>query len=70
MTNIKEYFNNLYNNAKTEKEWDAIADYETEVYEMEDGFKEWAKENNIDLTAIDSKTGETILQHWAWDMEE
>lgn len=70
MTNIKEYFNNLYNNAKTDKEWDAITDYETKVYEMEEGFKEWANKNNIDLTATDSKTGETILQHWAWDMEE
>lgn len=70
MMNIKEYFNNLYLNVTNNEEWDRVADYENSVYEMEeDAFEAWAKENNIDLTAM-GQHEITILQYWVWDMEE
>lgn len=69
MTNIRTYFNHLYDEATTEAEWEAVTDYETEVSEMED-LQQWAVEHDIDLTAVDENTGETHLQLWAWDMDE
>jgi len=69
MMNICEYFNNLYKNVKNEAEWGAVNEYEYSVYEMEEGFEEWAKKNNIDLTAMGAH-GITILQYWAWNFED
>ena len=69
MMNIKEYFDNLYMTATTDKEWEKINEYEHSVYEMEEGFEEWAKEHNIDLTAMGNH-GISILQYWAWDFED
>ena len=69
MMNIKEYFDNLYMTATTDKEWEKINEYEHSVYEMEEGFEEWAEEHNIDLTAMGSH-GISILQCWAWDFED
>ena len=69
MMNIKEYFDNLYMTATTDKEWEKINEYEHSVYEMEEGFEEWAEEHNIDLTAIGNH-GISILQCWAWDFED
>ena len=69
MMNIKEYFDNLYMTAPTDKEWEKINEYEHSVYEMEEGFKEWAEEHNIDLTAMGNH-GISILQYWAWDFED
>ena len=69
MMNIKEYFDNLYMTATTDKEWEKINEYEYSVYEMEEGFEEWAEEHNIDLTAMGNH-GISILQYWAWDFED
>ena len=69
MMNIKEYFDNLYMTATTDKEWEKINEYEHSVYEMEEGFEEWAEEHNIDLTAMGNH-GISILQYWAWDFED
>ena len=69
MMNIKEYFDNLYKTATTDKEWEKINEYEHSVYEMEEGFEEWAEEHNIDLTAMGNH-GISILQYWAWDFED
>jgi hypothetical protein len=69
MMNIREYFNNLYNNATTEVEFERVSDYEYSVYEMGDGFEKWAKANNVDLTAM-GPHGITVLQYWAWDFED
>lgn len=69
MMTIREYFENLYNNTTTSAEWDAVCEYEQSVFDMEEGFEEWAEENNIDLTAMGTH-GITILQYWAWDLED
>lgn len=69
MMNIREYFQNLYNATTTEAEWDAVADYEQSVYDMEEGFEDWAQENNVDLTAMGAH-GIAVLQYWAWDFED
>ena len=69
MMNIKEYFDNLYMTATTDNEWEKINEYEHSVYEMEEGFEEWAEEHNIDLTAMGAH-GISILQYWAWDFED
>lgn len=69
MMNICEYFNNLYNEAATGIEFDAILDHEIEVHDMEDGFEEWAAAHNIDLTIVNPQTGITYLQHWDWDFD-
>lgn len=68
MQNIISYFANLYNLTESETEYETIADYEQEVFEMED-LTQWATENGINLTAVDEKTGQTFLQLWAWDMD-
>ena len=69
MMNIKEYFDNLYMTATTDEEWEKINKYEHSIYEMEEGFSEWAEAHNIDLTAMGTN-GITILQSWAWDFED
>lgn len=69
MMNIREYFNDLYMKADTDAKWDKVNEYETAVYEMEEGFDEWAKAHHIDLTAM-GPHGVTILQYWAWDFED
>lgn len=69
MMNIKEYFDNLYKTATTDEEWEKINEYEHSVYEMEEGFEEWAEEHNIDLTAMGTH-GISILQYWAWNFED
>lgn len=71
MINIRTYFNRLYDEARTESEWEAVMEYETAVfYDVDDDFEQWAVEHDIDLTAVDENTGETYLQLWAWDMDE
>lgn len=69
MMNIKEYFDNLYKTATTDEEWEKINEYEQSVYDMEEGFEEWAGEHNIDLTAMGTH-GISILQYWAWNFED
>ena len=70
MMNIREYFDTLRNEARTDDEWWEVCEYETTIYHcMEadpDDFTMWAIENEIDLTAMDC--GETVLTWWAWDM--
>lgn len=67
---IREYF---YNSTMTEEEclermaeenelWDAIEN--DEDFDLD----EWARSHGVDLTIIDTKTGETVLTLWAWDM--
>jgi hypothetical protein len=67
---IREYFNNP---AMTEEEflnkmteevelWDAIEN--DEDFDLD----EWAQVHDVDLDAIDEKTGETVYALWAWDM--
>lgn len=71
MINIRTYFNRLYDEARTEAEWEAVMEYETAIfYDVDDDFEQWAVEHDIDLTAVDENTGETYLQLWAWDMDE
>jgi hypothetical protein len=71
MTNIRTYFNRLYDVCVNEADWEAITDYEQEVFEMDvEDLHYWATENEVDLTAVDENTGETYLQLWAWDMDE
>lgn len=71
MTNIRTYFNRLYDVCVNETDWEAITDYEQEVFEMDvEDLHYWATENEVDLTAVDENTGETYLQLWAWDMDE
>lgn len=65
---IKEYFENLYKNAKTEEEFFAVMDEEIDTYETED-LETWAKEHNVDLTIM-GKHGITELQYWAWNFED
>jgi hypothetical protein len=67
---IREYFNNT---AMTEEEflnkmteevelWDAIEN--DEDFDLEG----WAQAHDVDLTAIEEKTGETFYTLWVWDM--
>ena len=69
MMNIREYFEDLYKNTTTETEWFVVMRYEDTVYDMEEGFEEWAEERNIDLEAM-GPHGITVLQYWAWDFED
>ena len=70
MTNIRAYFNHLYDETTTEAEWEAVMEYETAVfYDVDNDFEQWAVEHDIDLTAVDEKTGQTYLQLWAWDID-
>ena len=68
MMSIKEYFENLYKNAKTEEEFFAVMDEEIDAYETED-LEAWAKEHNVDLTIM-GKHGITELQYWAWNFDD
>lgn len=75
MMNIKEYFNNLYNNTTTTEEWEAVMEYEEATYEMfEQGADEevelWAKQCNVDLQATKVVLGmpTPVVTLWVWDM--
>jgi hypothetical protein len=72
MMTIREYFDKLYATAQTDEDFAKVVDYEWEVYEMEDGFSDWAEANDIDLTAKVMVGGreESVLQLWAWDFED
>lgn len=71
MMNIRTYFDNLYKNAITDEDFDAITEYEQEVYEMDD-LTDWAEENGVDLTATERVWSQDILvlQLWAWEFED
>ncbi len=70
MTNIRTYFENLYNATETEAEWEAVMEYETAIfYDVDNDLEQWAVEHDIDLTAVDETTGQTYLQLWAWDID-
>ena len=69
MMNIREFFQNLYDNAQDDFQFDEVVNYENAVYDKDDeDFEEWARENNIDLTARDERTGELVVILWGWDM--
>ena len=67
---IREYFNNAtmteeeFLNKMTEEVelWDAIEN--DEDFDLEG----WAQAHDVDLDAIDEKTGETVYRLWLWDM--
>lgn len=70
MMNIREYFDTLRNEARTDEEWHEVCEFEETIYRcMEEDFEDftmWAVENGIDLSIMDC--GETVLTWWAWDM--
>ena len=69
MMNIREFFENLYNNAQNDFQFDEVVNYENAVYDKDDkDFEEWARENDIDLTVRDKRTGELVVTLWSWDM--
>ena len=75
--NIREYFDTLRMEAKTEEEFDNVCETEYEVYEWScddesDLFMNWVKANNIDLTATEmvGKHEVKVLTLWAWDFDE
>lgn len=69
MMNIREFFQNLYNNAQDDFQFDEVVSYENNVYEMDDeDFETWAQINGVDLTAWDERTGELVVTLWSWDM--
>jgi len=80
MMNIREYFDTLRMNAKTEEEFDNVCDTEYEVYEWycddeTDLFDAWVKANNIDLDATEmigytKKHEVKVITLWAWDFDE
>ena len=68
MMNIKEYFDNLYEETKDDN---MVADLEDKIFEVAEtddkAFEEWALEHNIDLDARDYD-GETALINWCTKM--
>lgn len=69
MMNIREFFQNLYENAQDDFQFDEVVSYENNVYEMDDeDFETWAQMNDVDLTARDERTGELVVTLWGWDM--
>lgn len=69
MMNIREFFQNLYDNAQDDFQFDEVISYENNVYEMDDeDFETWAQMNGVDLTARDERTGELVVTLWGWDM--
>ena len=69
MMNIREFFQNLYDNAQDDFQFDEVVSYENNVYEMDDeDFETWAQMNDVDLTARDERTGELVTTLWSWDM--
>ena len=69
MMNIREYFENLHNLTTNDEEFDNVLELENTVYEMEDEeFESYCRENGIDLTVRDERTGELVVTLWSWDM--
>jgi len=71
MMNINEYFDKMFAEAKDDEAFDAVCEYEEEVYEMEeDEFMAWAEKNHIDLTASRMVMGHEVteVKLWCWDM--
>lgn len=75
MTNIKEYFNNMYKATTTTEEYEAVMEYEDSIYELfEEGTEKeveaWATEQGVSLTATQVVLGseELVTTLWAWDM--
>lgn len=75
MTNIKEYFNNMYKATTTTEEWEAVMEYEESIYELfEEGTEEeveaWAQQCNVDLQATQTVLGMStpVVTLWVWDM--
>ena len=73
MMNINEYWRNKMVNTNTEAEFDAVCDEEQALYEAwqndEIDLEAWAAEQGVDLEAVNPRTGNSELTHWAWDME-
>ena len=69
MMTIREHFDNLRNAATTEEEYDTVCDMEQALYDNEEvDYEEWAEAHNVDLSAVDALTGETIFTLWSRDM--
>lgn len=69
MMNIREYFDNLRNLTTNEEEFDNVLELENTVYEMDDEeFESYCRDNDIDLTVRDNRTGELVVTLWCWDM--
>lgn len=69
MMNIREYFDNLRNLTTNDEEFDNVLELENTVYEMDDEeFETYCRENGIDLTVRDDRTGELVVTLWGWDM--
>lgn len=66
MLTIREYFETIEDlGARWEEEgalWEAL-----ETDEDFD-FYAWADEHDVDLEAIDERTGEYVVTLWSWDM--
>lgn len=74
MMNINEYWRNrVAGTSNNEEEFDAICAEEEALYEAwqndEIDLEAWAAEHGVDLEAVNSRTGNSELMHWAWDME-
>ena len=71
---IREYFNNMYDAATTDEEFDEVNELERVMYNVlidnEDDFTTWAIEEGIDLTATEIIMGEEylVLTTWCWDV--
>ena len=71
---IREYFDNMYDAATTDAEFDEVTELQNVMYnvlvENEDDFTVWADEEGIDLTATEMIMGEEylVLTTWCWDM--
>jgi hypothetical protein len=68
MMTIREYFAT----ATTEEEFLDRLEEEIDLYDAiereEVDLEEWATAHDVDLTAIDERTGELVVTLWAWDM--
>ena len=61
MMTIREYFTI----ERLEEESDL---WETLETDEDFDFEEWAEEHDVDLDAIDERTGERVVTLWSWDM--
>lgn len=76
MMNIREYFNNLYVQARgNEEQFDEVMELEQQVYDWycdEDSrWDEFVEQNNIDLDDVANMmdgSQEYVLTLWCWDM--
>lgn len=69
MTNIKEYFENLYRNAINDDEKKQVYEYEVKIFNMTDrAFLNWAAKNNIDLNAKADDAKQTFFSDWCCKM--